>query len=232
PRSCTPTASPRRRCSCAATRTSTSRSSTRSRCTRRSEASAWKPSWLSIRVSTTASTSRVTGATAWSDIWRGTTSTSNRRGAACCAPTSVDAFQTRVGLVTPAHLRQRFPFDSHHVRSEVEAALKQARPHAVHVHRYLLLFELPDLFDGEPARDDDPHVLEPLPVERLAHVPDELRVHARRLEGAHLRNHRPVHEGFRRVDPYAIEPLAQRPRHLEGRPDAVVLEVDERDETH
>src|SRR6266480_2453820 len=232
PRSCTPTASPRRRCSCAATRTSTSRSSTRSRCTRRSEASAWKPSWLSIRVSTTASTSRVTGATGWNDTWRGTTSTSNRKGAACCAPTSFDAFQAGVGPVAPTHLRERFPLDPHHVRGEVETTLEQARPHAVHVDRHLLLFELPDLFDGEPARNDDPHVLKPLPIERLAHVPDEPRVDPRRLEGAHLRNHRLVHQGLRRVDPYAIEPLAQRARHLERRPDAVVLEVDEGDETH
>src|SRR5207245_9772478 len=79
-------------------------------------------------------------------------------------------------------------------------------------HRHLLLFELPDLFDSEAARDDDLHVLEPFPVERPAHVPDELRIDARRLEGAHLRNHRLVDERLRRVDPHAVEPLAQRAR--------------------
>src|SRR2546422_5144488 len=61
------------------------------------------------------------------------------------------------------------------------------RPPRSTLFPYTTLFRS-DLFDGEPARDDDPHVLEPRPVERLAHVPDELRVDARRLEGAHLRS--------------------------------------------
>src|SRR5438046_1881031 len=61
---------------------------------------------------------------------------------------------------------------------------------------------------------------------------NELRIDARRLEGAHLRNHRLVDERLRRVDPHAVEPLAQRARHLERRPDTVVLEVDEGDEAH
>src|SRR5213594_4741768 len=83
--------------------------------------------------------------------------------------------EARVRPVAPTHLRQRFPLDPDDVCGEVEAALEQARPHAVHVHRHLLLFELPDLVDGEAARDDDLHVLEAFPVERPAHVPDELR---------------------------------------------------------
>src|SRR5207244_1139159 len=79
--------------------------------------------------------------------------------------------------------------------------------------------------DGEATRNHDLNGLEPLPVERPAHVPDELRIDARRLEGAHLRNHRLVDERLRRVDPHAVEPLAQRARHLQRRPDTVVLEV-------
>src|SRR5919204_473986 len=42
--------------------------------------------------------------------------------------------------------------------------------------------------EGEAAGDDDPHVPESLAIERGADVPDELRVHAGGLEGAHLRD--------------------------------------------
>src|SRR3989442_10926049 len=148
------------------------------------------------------------------------------------AKRSLPPFEPRVGPVRPPHLPARLAFHAHHVGGEVEAALEQARSHAVHVHGHLLLFELADLLDVEAARHDDFHVLEAFVVERLAHVPDEPRVDAGRLERPHLRDHRPVHKRLGGVDPHAVQALAEGARHLERGADAVVLEIDERDQAH
>src|SRR2546426_8761907 len=59
--------------------------------------------------------------------------------------------------------------------------------------------------------------MEPLAVQRPPHVPDELRVHAGRLERTHLRNDRLVDQRLGGVDAHPVQPLAQRARHRERR---------------
>jgi dipeptidyl aminopeptidase/acylaminoacyl peptidase len=127
----------------------------------------------------------------------------------------LDPLQSRIRSVAPTHFRDRFPLHPHDVRGEVEASLEQARADAVHVHGDILFLELPDLLHGEPARHDDLHVLEPLAVQGAAHVPHELGVHPRRLERAHLRDHRRIDQRLGRIDAHAIQPIAEGARHLE-----------------
>src|SRR5260370_40814468 len=86
--------------------------------------------------------------------------------------------QSRIRSVAPTHFADRFPLDADDVRGEVEASLEQARADTVHVHGDCLFLEVPDLLDGEPARHDDLHVLEPFAIQRAAHVPYELVAHA------------------------------------------------------
>jgi hypothetical protein len=83
-----------------------------------------------------------------------------------------------------------------------------------------------------PAGDDDLDPLEAVPVERLSHLPDQSVVHPARVEVAQLVPQRLVDEGAGRIEPDAPEPVAQRACNLEGSPDRVVLEVDERDDVH
>src|SRR5882672_12159327 len=111
------------------------------------------------------------------------------------------AFKPRIRPVRPPYFGAWLSLEHHDIGREIEPSLEQARAHAVHVHRHALLLELPDLVYGEAAGDDDPHVLEALGVQRAPDVPDELRIHAGRLERPHLRNDRLVHEGLRRVEP-------------------------------
>src|SRR5689334_6482877 len=68
---------------------------------------------------------------------------------------------------------------------------------------------------------------EAVPVERVAHLPDEPLVHAGGLEVAQLVEQRPVDERLRRVEPDAPQPRPERAGHLERRLDGVVLEVDQ-----
>ena len=66
-------------------------------------------------------------------------------------------------------------------------------------------------------------------VERLAHVPDELRVDAARVEAAHLRPQRAVDHRRGGVEPHAPEARPERAGDLERRAHGVVVEVDEHD---
>src|SRR5438093_13606711 len=141
------------------------------------------------------------------------------------------AFQSRIRPVRPAYLGARLPLEHHGIGREIEPSLEQTRAYAVRVHRHALLLELADLVYGEAAGDDDPHLLEALGVQRAPDVPHELRIHAGRLEGPHLRNDRLVHERLRRVEPDTVEPVAELPRPGERRPHAVVVEVHQRTET-
>src|SRR5262245_26973943 len=81
------------------------------------------------------------------------------------AVTLLDALQPWVGTEGAADLGARFPFDLHDIGGEVEAPLEETRPHAVHIHRNALIFELSDLLDTEAAGDDDLHPLEALAIE-------------------------------------------------------------------
>src|SRR6266704_1211043 len=124
-------------------------------------------------------------------------------------------FQPRIRPVRPPHFGGRLPLEHHDVGREIEPSLEQARAYAVRVDRHALLLKLADLVDGEAAGHDDPHMLEAFRVQRAPDVPDELGIHAGRLERPHLWNDRLVHERLRRVEPDAVQPAAERARHGE-----------------
>ena len=109
-------------------------------------------------------------------------------------------------------------------------AVEECGAHAVGVHGHPVLLEGADLRHVESPGREDPHVPQPFGVERVAHVPDEGRVHAGRRERAHLGKDRLIHHVLRgrqldapepRVEPRADEGA----RHLERGARRVVLVV-------
>src|SRR5438874_11519128 len=78
--------------------------------------------------------------------------------------------EPRARLESATDLRRRTPVGEDDVRGEVIRAADERRADAVRVHRHALLFEVADLLDRETARGDDLHPLEPVPVERVAHL--------------------------------------------------------------
>src|ERR1044072_6417747 len=79
---------------------------------------------------------------------------------------------------------------AHHVGGEIETALEQRAADAVGIHRHAQPGEFLNLLHGESPRHHDADPVIPRSVERLAHVPDQLRTDARGPEAAHLRDHR------------------------------------------
>src|SRR5258705_6732932 len=97
-------------------------------------------------------------------------------------------FQPRIRPIRPAHFRAGLSLEHDDIGLEIEPPLEEARPDAVDVDGNVLLFEVPDLLYGEAARDDDLDVLKTIGIQRAAHVPHQLRIHAGGLERPHLRN--------------------------------------------
>ena len=142
----------------------------------------------------------------------------------------VHPLEARVRQQLAAPLAGRPAVGHHHVGREVVLAADQGGAHAVRVHRHAGVLEGADLRRVEAAGDDDAHVAEAGAVERVADVPDELRVHAARVEAAHLRPQRAVDHGVRGVEPHAPQPVAERARDGQGRGHGVVVEVDQDDD--
>src|SRR5205823_14376276 len=143
-----------------------------------------------------------------------------------------DRVEARVRAVPSSDLRTRLAVNDDHVGREVVLASDQHRADTVRVDRDALTLELADALDVEAAGHHDPDVLEALTVEGLAHLPHDALVHASGVEFAHLLPERAVDQLTRGVEPYAPETLAERPRHLQRGPHAVVLEVHEHDHVH
>src|SRR5215218_3095231 len=122
---------------------------------------------------------------------------------------SGDALEARVRPRPPPDLRRGLPIGDDDVGREVVRAADQRRADAVRVDRDVIGFELGDLLRREPAGRDDPYLLEPVAVERLAHVRDEPSVDTRRLEVPHLPPERAVDKRLRRVEPHSVEPRAE-----------------------
>src|SRR5947208_6752536 len=118
-------------------------------------------------------------------------------------------FQPRIRPVCAPDLRARLSLEHDYVGGEIEPALKKARADAVGIDGNVLLLELADLLDREAAGHDDLDVAIALGVERAAHVADQLRIHAGRLERAHLGNDRFVHERLGGVEPQPIPEVSQ-----------------------
>src|SRR5690606_18315674 len=118
------------------------------------------------------------------------------------------------------------------VGREVVLILEEGRTDAVGVYRHAQLLEATDLFRVEAAGHHDLDVLEAGVVQGGADVPHELRVHAPRIEAAHLRDDRAIDHGLGRVDPHAVQARPERTRDGQGRTHAVVVEVDEAHDLH
>jgi len=85
--------------------------------------------------------------------------------------------------------------------------------------------------DGEAAGDHDLHVRVAGPVQRLADVAHQRRVHPGRLEAAHHRDDRGIDELLAGVESHAVQSGTQCLGQLERGANAVVLEIDQGDES-
>src|SRR5205823_12149487 len=94
----------------------------------------------------------------------------------------LDELDARVGAEAPAHLGGGASVRHDDVGREVVLAADQGRTDAVGVDRNAAALELTDPLRVEATGSDDLHLLEPVPVERLPHLPDEPLVDAARLE--------------------------------------------------
>ena len=131
---------------------------------------------------------------------------------------------------TASHLGARPALELHHVGGEVGGAAQQAAAHTVGVDRHAGRLEARDALRIEAPAHHDAHLLETLGVEGPAHLAHELRRDADGAEAAHGRPERAVDHGLRRVEAHAPEALAQGARARQAGADAVVVEVDERDD--
>src|SRR5437870_6356188 len=100
--------------------------------------------------------------------------------------------EARVRPKPAADLRRRTAVRHDDVRGEVVRASNQRRADAVGVYGDVALLERVDLLGRESAGGNDPHALEAVAVERLAHLEDEPLVDAARIEVAHLVPERPI----------------------------------------
>src|SRR6185369_10028612 len=100
------------------------------------------------------------------------------------ARTLGNEFETGIRAEAAAHLRRFAAVREHDVAREVVRAADQRRTDAVGVDRHAGLLERLDPLHREAARDDDPHPLEAVAVERVTDIAHQALVDAARVEVA------------------------------------------------
>src|SRR5260221_12951977 len=111
-----------------------------------------------------------------------------------------DELTPLAGAVAPADLCRRAAVGEHDVPREVVLAADQRRADTIGIDRHALLLEGTDPIDREAAGGDDLHPLEPVAVQRVAHLAHEPLVDPARVEVAQLVPERPVDELARGIE--------------------------------